>query len=225
MSQIFKVEIGDTFETKKNGTFEVISDSKRNRHYLIKFKDTGYIKEVRIDFIKSGYIKDWIRPSRFGVGYIGLGTYASFDKDGKALQCAVTWKSMLERCYCPKYQKKTPTYVGCTVAQEWHNYQVFAKWFYENYPKDNEEIYQLDKDFKVKGNKLYSPDTCTFLTKFDNIRISQEKDYIFVNPEGEVVRITNITEYCKERNLTRENMGKVHRGERPRHKGWTKYYE
>lgn len=222
-NQTSKIEIGNTYPTKSNGDFVVLRKLHSN-YYLIEFVDTGYQKEIRADGIRDGVAKDWLRPSRFGVGYLGVGTYATFDSKGKALQCAVLWKSMLERCYCPKFQKKSPTYKGCTVVSDWHNYQIFAKWFYENYPKDG-EVYQLDKDYKVKGNKLYSPDTCTFISKWDNIKISHEKDYIFVNPEGEIVKITNITEYCRSKNLTRENMGKVHRGERPSHKGWTKYVE
>jgi len=29
--------------------------------------------------------------------------------------------------------------------------------------------YQLDKDIKVQGNKLYSPDTCLFVTQEQNL--------------------------------------------------------
>lgn len=219
----FKFIIGDIYPTKINGNFKII-DKLSSGYFLIQFIDTGYTKKVKGKDIKSQSIKDILKPSRFGVGYLGEGDY-TFVIDGKVSKCATTWKSMLERCYCPKYLAVTPTYKDCTVCDEWHNYQNFAKWFYNNYPEDTTESYHLDKDSIVKGNKLYSPETCTFLTKYDNVRISKEKDYIFVNPEGEIVKITNITEYCRSKNLTRENMGKVHRGERPSHKGWTKYVE
>ena len=222
ITPISKVQVGKRYPTKLNGDLEVMSKLK-NRYYLVKFVDTGYTKAIRADGILIGSGKDWLRPSRFGVGYMGVGVYASTLK-GKSTQCCVIWKSMLERCYCPKFLLKSPTYKECTVADEWHNYQVFAKWFYNNYPTDG-QTYQLDKDFKVKGNKLYSKDTCTFLTQDVNKKISNQKQFKFINPDGELVEITNLTEYCKTRELTRENMGKVHRGERPRHKGWTKYVE
>lgn len=220
-----KIEVGGTYPTNENGDIIVISKLKKPKYYLIKFLDTGNTKEIRIDGIKDGIVKDLMRPSRFGVGYMGLGTYASVDNKGKALQCVVMWKSMLERCYCPKFQVKSPTYKGCTVIDAWHNYQIFAKWFYANYPRGIDENYQLDKDFVVKGNTVYSPDTCTFLSQADNKRIAHEKSYRFVNPEGEIVDIVNMERYCKDKDLTSRNMGKVHRGERPHHKGWTKYHE
>lgn len=218
------IEVGGRYQTKNNGDLVVLRKLKKKNYYLVEFIDTGYQKEMRADGIRSGIAKDWLRPSRFGVGYIGLGTYSTVNIEGNANHCSIIWKSMLERCYCPNFQIKSPTYKGCIVVDEWHNYQIFAKWYYENYPVDG-NIYQLDKDSIIKGNKLYSPDTCAFLTKYDNIRISQEKNYKFVNPDGELIEITNITEYCRDKNLTRENMGKVHRGERRHHKGWTKYEE
>lgn len=70
-----------------------------------------------------------------------------------------TWKSMLERCYSDKYHQKEPTYIGCSVCEEWKVYSVFKRWFDENYV----EGYALDKDILVKNNKVYSPDTCCFV--------------------------------------------------------------
>ena len=34
---------------------------------------------------------------------------------------------MLERFHDSKYQEKRPTYIGCSVAEEWHNFQIFAE--------------------------------------------------------------------------------------------------
>lgn len=69
------------------------------------------------------------------------------------------WHKMLERCYDEKYKIKHPTYTDCTVCDEWIYFSNFKKWFDENYI----EGYQLDKDILVKGNKMYSPDTCCFV--------------------------------------------------------------
>ena len=54
-----------------------------------------------------------------------------------------------------------PTYKDVTVCEEWHNFQNFAKWFEDNYV----EGFELDKDILVKGNKIYSPETCCFVPK------------------------------------------------------------
>jgi hypothetical protein len=72
---------------------------------------------------------------------------------------------MIHRSYSDKLQIKQPAYKGCTVAEEWHNFQTFAKWFDENYYEVEGERMELDKDILVKGNKHYSPETCVFVPK------------------------------------------------------------
>ena len=51
----------------------------------------------------------------FGVG-VNDSDYVVYPTiDGKRVACPFyfTWKSMLQRCYDPKFQKKYPTYKGC----------------------------------------------------------------------------------------------------------------
>lgn len=74
------------------------------------------------------------------------------------------WHRMLTRCYSEKYQRLHPTYQKCEVCEEWLTYSNFKKWFVDNYI----EGYQLDKDILVKGNKIYSPDFCTFIPQHIN---------------------------------------------------------
>lgn len=69
------------------------------------------------------------------------------------------WYSMIRRCYSDVYHKGHPTYIGCTVCDEWLLFSNFKKWFDENYI----EGYALDKDILIKGNKVYSPETCCFV--------------------------------------------------------------
>lgn len=83
-----------------------------------------------------------------------------------------TWKSMLERCYSDKYHQKEPAYICCSVCEEWKVYSVFKRWFDENYV----EGYALDKDILVKGNKVYSPDTCCF--------VPNEINALFIKHDG-----------------------------------------
>lgn len=72
------------------------------------------------------------------------------------------WYRMLERCYSERYLAKKPTYRGCCVCDEWLTFSNFEKWFSDT---DNGycERYHLDKDILVKGNKIYSPNTCCFV--------------------------------------------------------------
>ena len=69
------------------------------------------------------------------------------------------WHRMIERCHNPKYQETCSTYIGCSICDEWKNFSNFFEWYKVNY-KDGCE---LDKDILVKGNKVYSPETCCFV--------------------------------------------------------------
>ena len=69
------------------------------------------------------------------------------------------WKSMLHRCYSENYHKKKPTYIGCSVCNDWLLFSNFKLWM-ENQDWKGK---QLDKDILVDGNKIYSPETCVFL--------------------------------------------------------------
>lgn len=76
---------------------------------------------------------------------------------------------MLKRCYEQAYQEKEPTYVGCSVCEEWYCYDTFYEWVItqENYEKWKEggRGWCIDKDISIKGNKIYSPDTCFLVPK------------------------------------------------------------
>lgn len=217
-----EVSIGDIYESRNCGFYEVVDKVQgKSPKVVVKFLNTGYITTVKVWECSNGSIKDRLLPSRFGVGYLGEGKYNYYDGDGKATVCGVKWKSMLERCYCPKYQERYPCYKGCSVDVDWHNFQNFAKWFYSTYPSDG-LYYELDKDSRLLGNKVYSKDTCTWLTKESNIAFSKQKTYKFFDPEGNYVEVVNLKQFCLGKDLIRELMGKVYNGKRKHHKGWTK---
>lgn len=81
--------------------------------------------------------------------------------DGKIIKSYDLWHSMLGRCYSANCQKKQPTYIGCSVVEEWHLFSNFERWFSENYF----EGAALDKDILNQGNKVYGPDTCVFIPR------------------------------------------------------------
>lgn len=91
--------------------------------------------------------------------------------DGKRKQKQVwicpsyqTWKSMLVRCYSAKFQERQPTYIGCTVSEDWLVFSKFKNWM----ESQDCEGMQLDKDLLVEGNKIYSADNCVFVTPMVN---------------------------------------------------------
>lgn len=72
----------------------------------------------------------------------------------------VVWTDMLKRCYSKKYLEKTPSYIGCYVAPEWLIFSNFRKWMEEQDYAGKE----LDKDILIRNNKVYSSDTCVFIS-------------------------------------------------------------
>jgi hypothetical protein len=91
---------------------------------------------------------------------IGINDYEGFIKESD--EAYKTWFQMLRRCYNKEWKNEHPTYQDCTVCDEWLYFSNFKKWFDD---PNNGYIkgYFLDKDVRVKGNKIYSPETCCFL--------------------------------------------------------------
>lgn len=118
--------------------------------------------------------KDPYQPSVYGVGYIGLGEFKAFENGNDTYEYN-KWRSMLKRCYYEKSLEKYPTYRGCTVHPDWHNFQVFAKWLSSNNFSDLR--YELDKDLLSNGSKIYSKDTCSL--------VPMEINRLLVNSETE----------------------------------------
>lgn len=81
---------------------------------------------------------------------------------------------MIERCYDPKYQDRSPTYIGCSVDNEWLNFQNFAEWL-TNHDYYNLG-YDLDKDLLTKGSKIYSPLHCSLIPSEINVAIITERE-------------------------------------------------
>ena len=168
--------------------------------------------------------KDRMKPSVFGMGCFGNGDYKSRDPKTRGKTPAYSrWQRMLERCYSDDYLAKKPSYIGCSVCDEWLNFQTFAAWFYNSYPDDG-RYYVLDKDVKVKGNKVYSPITCLFVSSSDN---SLERNgtlgivWRMLSPEGDEYEFSNQAAFAKDHGLYKGQISRVMRGLQSHHKGWT----
>lgn len=150
---------GTIHKTKDFGELKIIK-YENSKAVHIEFISTGCRKMAQSDHIRKGEVKDVLSPSVFGVGFIGIGDFASKSKPHK------TWESMVRRCY-NKNIKENPTYKDCTVTPEWHNFQNFAKWYDDNYPNDGGK-YDLDKDLLIVNNNIYSPVSCIFIPSWLN---------------------------------------------------------
>lgn len=95
----------------------------------------------------------------YGIGCNSMPSHETSAK-GRYAIAYQTWKDMMKRCYCPKFQEKHPTYIGCTVADEWHDFQVFAEWF-ENH-EYSDCGFHLDKDL-LTSSKVYGSHSCCLI--------------------------------------------------------------
>lgn len=67
-----------------------------------------------------------------------------------------------------KHREQFPAYADCEVCEEWMCYQNFAEWWNKNMYHIGTERMHLDKDILIKGNKVYSPDTCLIVPQSIN---------------------------------------------------------
>lgn len=212
------LKVGKVF-TSTTGLEYEIAEYVNSACILIRFLETGYTSWVQGSHARKGMVKDIMAPSIAGVGYFGEGPYTTVDSQ-IAPRAYRVWVHMIKRCYDPLTQSRQPTYKGCTVCEEWHNYQVFRAWYDINYI----EGMQLDKDKLVPTNKIYSPATCCFIPAQENVEISQSKWYTLISPEGLAVEFFNLNKFCRERGLSLGNTCSVLSGVRNHHKGWTRGY-
>ena len=170
------LEIGQVLENFYGCQFEVIEllpDAKCR----IKFLDTfGYEKIVLRNDAKKG-IRNPYRRNTAGIGYIGEGHYSP----SNSRQLFTIWHNMLTRCYDEESLKKNITYGGCSVDERWHCFQDFASWCEAQPEFVRNKDWHLDKDIIERGNKIYSPDKCSFVPRDINnlftLRGNERGDY------------------------------------------------
>lgn len=143
-----------------------IIEYNNSNNILIEFQDEyktivhGAYREF-----KNGTINNPFFKGVSGIGCLGNTKTKTNNITKKSYNL---WVNMLKRCYDIKAQEKQPTYIGCTVCDEWLIYEKFEIWYNQNYYEIGYEDMQLDKDILVKGNKIYSPKTCVFVPQTIN---------------------------------------------------------
>lgn len=169
---------GETYETKCGKLIilkKLFPKDNYSGHiyYEVQFEETNYCCEARYDAIKKGNVKDPYKETVFGVGYFGQGVY--YDSKSKIYERIKNiWNHMLSRCY-NKLDKNYINYGGrgVKVCNRWHNFSNFCEDFefilgFKDWM--NNKDYELDKD--MFGSDTYSLETCMFLPKKYNSRLS-----------------------------------------------------
>lgn len=106
-----------------------------------------------------------IRPRRkiFGECINDAGYPVRYTLDGVNYRCPfyMRWYGIITRCYSKPFLVKNPAYKGCSVCEEWKIFSNFKAWM----EKQDWVGKQIDKDLLVEGNKVYSPETCIFISE------------------------------------------------------------
>lgn len=145
-----------------------------SKHMTVMFDD-GTISLCSIKNFKTGSVRSDNFKSFHGVGYNGVGT-AKKNINGKNTPSYNVWRGMIDRCYGDFNTGNNVVYNDCFVCDEWHNFQVFDKWYNENYYQIDGRKMQLDKDILLKGNREYSPQNCVFVPSNINVLFRSSKN-------------------------------------------------
>jgi hypothetical protein len=188
---------------------------------LMKIVKYNNAKDIWVEFLEhgnqlqatwqnfiNGEVKNPYDKSILSVGYIGEGTYKA-GINNKHTPQYIAWNNMLKRCYDPKFHKRSPTYKDCSVIEEWHNFQTFAKWHDDHYYEIEGERMQLDKDILIIGNKVYSPETCVFVPARINslfLRADGIRGNLYLGVSL-CKRSNNYTAYCNNGKGNRKHLG------------------
>jgi hypothetical protein len=144
--------------TTSQGDQFVVLETLPNNKCLIQFLDKQKHKRVaNKNAVTRGNVKNPFRVMLYGVGYIGDGKHTSVTSRRQYN----IWQGMLERCYSEAHPHHKH-YEDVTVCEEWHNFQNFADWCLTQ-EGFKDKYFEIDKDFMVTGNRLYSPKTCCFI--------------------------------------------------------------
>ena len=165
----YKDCVGKVYKSKLSGDFKIVKYNN-NRNVAIQFVNTGYETTIELVQVKRGNVKDPYSPSVHGVGV--LGTKHPYSINGVKTKEYELWSSMLERCYSDALKKRRPTYGDCKVSNNFLHYEYFYEWCNQQVGFGNEG-WHLDKDLLIKGNKVYSEDTCVFIPKEINMVLTK----------------------------------------------------
>lgn len=191
-----KYKTGDIITTKNGDIIEIV-DYQNYDNIYIKFQN-GFIKKTTGYRIltatpKPNYTSDQIAKVN----------------NRKAYKC---WEKILNRA---KYNTKAHNkmaYADVSICDEWLDYSNFEKWYEENYYEIDGERMDIDKDILVKGNRVYSSETCIFAPQTINtlfeMKTSKAVSHHFTNknlsPKGEYLPV-GVT-WCNEKQKYRASL-------------------
>ncbi len=104
-----------------------------------------------------------------GIGINDVDYKVAITRNGKQIwMCPFyrRWRDMLNRAGL-KWQTAHPSYAGTDVCKDWIYLSKFKMWL-ESHEFETFDGLDLDKDILVKGNSIYSPETCALVPQWLN---------------------------------------------------------
>ena len=152
------------YEEKYNnqGCLMKIIEYNKASDIVVEFQDEHRFKtNTTYGNFARGCVRNPYYPTVYGVGITGNKYPAK--TNGLQTREYRTWLHMLRRCFNNRCKEDQPAYNDVTCCEEWLSFENFYDWLYS---QDNSEKWYngkrwaIDKDILVKGNKIYSPETC-----------------------------------------------------------------
>lgn len=152
-----------SYQRGKNGRMRTLLD--------VEFVSTGYRVTIYPNNIVN--IKDYLKPSVHNVGCLGY--VKDIEGNLRDMKEYRLWVGIMERCYVEHIDREL-SYNEAISSERWKRFDYFLediskiegydlwKQYYLNNPNNKNE-YELDKDTKILGNKVYSLETCRFIHK------------------------------------------------------------
>tara|TARA_X000001382_G_scaffold125759_1_gene111595 strand:- start:155 stop:958 length:804 start_codon:yes stop_codon:yes gene_type:complete len=150
---------------QNNGKVLTVVSKVKGDLFLVKFEDSPEFTACGRS-IKKGNVRDLNDPLVYGAVCHGYGPFTA-KVQGKHTPEYEVWRGVVRRCY----DTKSPNYhlyggAGVTLCKDWHNFQIFAKW-YTNLPLYGRGLH-LDKDLLNKEANMYAPSNCTLVPQSIN---------------------------------------------------------
>ena len=115
--------------------------------------------------------------------------------------------AIIRRLFKDKEKVKNLSYGDSSISEEWKDFENFRKWAIAQIGHQHSD-WHIDKDILIKGNKIYSADTCCFIPLRINILFTSRKAGRGDYPLG-VCKSSNGKSYTAQ---SRDGKRKVHLG-------------
>lgn len=158
---VYKLRLGEE-KLNHQGYLMKIVEYNSQKNIVVEFQDEYKARvNVRYDHFTVGDIKNPYHPNIYNVGMVG-------NKCPVTINGAVTkeyraWREIIRRCFDEKLKEKYPSYQNVTCCSDWLYYEKFYEWLHSQENFDEwltGKRWEVDKDIILKGNKIYSPETC-----------------------------------------------------------------